>query len=121
MGIDYFFESERYRPDVVIELLIAEAPPPSGTKYFYVPKQMINSKSIEKDTSLPATIFYHYFKCRPETEQEYADMLERSIDSLFYPHCFENRIICIRIKARLEFREKLSGNARDVPDARHGQ
>jgi len=65
--INYFQESERYRPKTVRTLLIAEAPPPSRTKYFYVPRPMQDKVPVEKDTSLPATIFYHYFKKRPKT------------------------------------------------------
>jgi hypothetical protein len=31
---------------------------------------------IEKDTSLPATIFHHFFGCRPGTVKEYAELLD---------------------------------------------
>ena len=75
--INYFQESEKYRPKTVRTLLIAEAPPPTGTKYFYVPRAMPTKVPMEKDTSLPATIFQHYFKKRPETVDEYIDFLNR--------------------------------------------
>ena len=75
--INYFQESEKYRPKTVRTLLIAEAPPPTGTKYFYVPRAMPTKVPVEKDTSLPATIFQHYFKKRPETVDAYIDFLNR--------------------------------------------
>lgn len=77
MPIDYFKESEKYKPDTVTTLLVAEAPPPSGESYFYVPKPMNNNRPIRTDQSLPATIFYHYFQTRPETEEEYVQLLLR--------------------------------------------
>jgi hypothetical protein len=75
--IDYLKESEKYRPINITTLLIGEAPPPSGDKYFYVPQAMSVSKDIEKDTSLPATIFYRYFKTRPTTREKYIELLEK--------------------------------------------
>lgn len=36
---------------------------------------MSNNRSIRDDRSLPATIFYHYFQKRPETKEEYIDLL----------------------------------------------
>jgi hypothetical protein len=79
-NINYFEESEKYRPKNIKTLLIAEASPPSGKRYFYVPKAMSNKTAIEADTSLPATIFYHYFQRRPETVQEYVNLLNRLKD-----------------------------------------
>lgn len=75
--IDYIKESDKYKPKIIKELLIGEAPPPSGKKYFYIPIIMSNKKDIEKDTSLPATIFYHYFNKRPETIDEYINFLNK--------------------------------------------
>src|SRR3974377_1408350 len=75
MVINYFEESENYKPEKVRVLLIGEAPPPSGKTYFYIPREMTNNLPIEKDTSLPATIFHHYFKKRPKTEDEYKALL----------------------------------------------
>jgi hypothetical protein len=75
--INYFQESEKYRPRRVRTLLIAEAPPPSRTKYFFLPRAMSNKVPLEKDTSLPATIFHHYFKKRPRNVDEYIDFLKR--------------------------------------------
>ncbi len=75
--INYFQESGKYRPRRIRTLLIAEAPPPSRTKYFYVPRAMSNKVPVEKDTSLPATIFHHYFKKRPESVSEYIDFLSK--------------------------------------------
>jgi hypothetical protein len=75
--INYFEESEKYKPPLVKTLLIAEAPPPSGNSYFYVPRPMSVNRSIENDTSLPATIFFHYFQMRPETEEGYIYLLNQ--------------------------------------------
>lgn len=75
MNINYFKESEKYKPANVKTLLISEAPPPSGKSYFYVPRPMSNNRPIRYDKSLPATIFYHYFQTRPETEEEYVQLL----------------------------------------------
>ena len=80
MSIDYFKESEKYKPQKVKTLLVGEAPPPSGNSYFYVPKPMSNIKPIRQDRSLPATIFYHYFQTRPETEVEYVRLLQKLKD-----------------------------------------
>lgn len=75
MEINYLRESEKYRPKTINVLLVGEAPPPSGTRYFYVPRPMDLSKLIEQDTSLPATIFNHYFRKRPETVKKYIEFL----------------------------------------------
>jgi len=75
MPIDYFRESEKYRPRKVTTLLVGEAPPPSGKAYFYLPRPMSNKRPVRNDRSLPATIFYHYFQRRPKTEAEYIDLL----------------------------------------------
>jgi len=78
--IDYLTESERYRPAVVRTLLIGEAPPPPSARgeyrYFYVPMKLRNV-SIEADTSLPTTIFHHYFRTRPRSTEEYLSLLAR--------------------------------------------
>ena len=75
MKIDYISESEKYKPNQVSVLLVGEAPPPSKKTYFYLPRALSNSKSIENDRSLPATIFYHYFQKRPSTKEEYENLL----------------------------------------------
>lgn len=74
---DYFEESEKFRPKDVKILLVGEAPPPSGKTYFYVPKPMSNKRPIRDDRSLPATIFYHYFRKRPETVERYIELLNK--------------------------------------------
>jgi hypothetical protein len=79
-NINYFEESEKYRPISIKTLLIAEAPPPSGTRYFYVPKAMSTKIPIENDRSLPATIFYHYFQKRPQSEEGYLELLKNLKD-----------------------------------------
>ncbi|OGQ13238.1 MAG: hypothetical protein A2026_13965 [Deltaproteobacteria bacterium RBG_19FT_COMBO_46_12] len=75
--INYFRRAEKYRPQTVRTLLVAEAPPPAGKRYFYIPRAMSSKLPVEKDTSLPATIFTHYFKRRPETLEEYKDFLNK--------------------------------------------
>ena len=77
MAINYFQESEKYRPETIKTLLVGEAPPSSGKTYFYVPKPMSDKIPIQKDRSLPATIFNHYFQTRPTTKDEYVDLLLR--------------------------------------------
>jgi len=78
VSIDYFRESENYRPKVIRQLLIGEAPPPSKKAYFYVPPERCKSRlPIEKDRSLPATIFHHYFQRTRETKEEYQALLRR--------------------------------------------
>ncbi|NPA68881.1 MAG: hypothetical protein GXO50_09770 [Chlorobi bacterium] len=75
--IDYIKESEKFRPDKIKTLLVAEAPPPSGQKYFYVPEKMNPGRNIENYSSLPATVFYHYFKSIPGTKKEYLQYLDK--------------------------------------------
>ncbi len=75
MPLKYLELSEQYRPPQITTLLIGEAPPPGGTKYFYLPQAMSNNTSIEQDRSLPATIFHHYFLQRPKSQEEYTALL----------------------------------------------
>jgi len=75
---DYENLANNYKPSLIKILLIGEAPPPSGKKYFYkVPENYFPSKSIENDTSLPGTIFNHYFGKRPNNSLEYENFLEQ--------------------------------------------
>jgi len=69
--IDYLKVRAEYQPSTIKTLLIGEAPPPNGKTYFYLPKLMSLGKSVRDDTSLPATIFNHYFHKRPETLEQY--------------------------------------------------
>ncbi len=73
--IDYERERNKYRPEVIKTLLIGEAPPSSGRTFFYVPQKLAIGKKIEDDTSLPSTIFNHYFDKRPESIEEYDKFL----------------------------------------------
>lgn len=75
MAIDYFRESERYRPAKITTLLVGEAPPPAGETYFYVPRRLSNAVPISMDRSLPSTIFNHYFGRRPAELDEYTNFL----------------------------------------------
>ncbi len=72
--INYFKISEKYRPLKIKTLLIGEAPPFSGKKYFYLP-DTIQNRIREENTSLPATIFYHYFDTVPRDVVEYEKFL----------------------------------------------
>jgi len=74
--IDYEKERNKYRPELIQTLLIGEAPPPNGKTFFYVPKPLQLGRSIENDTSLPSTIFNHYFYKRPESISEYELFLQ---------------------------------------------
>ena len=74
--INYHDARDKYRPQVIKTLLIGEAPPPNGETYFYIPKQLNLRRSIEDDTSLPSTIFNHYFGKRPENNAEYQCFLK---------------------------------------------
>lgn len=75
--MDYNKLADKYKPEKIKILLIGEAPPPNGKNYFYkVPeKYPIRKSTIENDTSLPATIFNHYFGRRPIDEKEYEEFL----------------------------------------------
>lgn len=75
MAIDYFVQSEKYRPEIIETLLVGEAPPPSGKTYFYLPTTLHQNVPIDQYRSLPATIFYHYFKRLPVDEEEYHEFL----------------------------------------------
>jgi hypothetical protein len=77
MALDYSGLSENYRPSKIETLLVGEAPPPSGEKYFYYPKEMNPERDVRGYASLPATIFYHHFKSIPSTKEEYKEMLSR--------------------------------------------
>ena len=77
MKIDYCRESEKFRPKQIKTLLVGEAPPPGGDKYFYVPCSIPLRGPVELDRSLPATIFNHFFQSRPADATEYLDMLCR--------------------------------------------
>ena len=79
-AINYFKESEKFRPEEIEILLVGEAPPPSGKTYLYVPKPMLIKRPIKNDRSLPATIFYHYFRERPKTVERYIELLNKLKD-----------------------------------------
>ncbi len=75
--MDYEKIAQTYKPQTIKALLIGEAPPPNGKSYFYnVPEKYPARKtSIENDTSIPATIFNHYFGRRPNDTTEYKQYL----------------------------------------------
>jgi hypothetical protein len=51
-----------YKPESIKVLLIGEAPAQNGSYFYKVPeKYPTRNSSIEDDTSMPATIFNHYF------------------------------------------------------------
>jgi hypothetical protein len=77
MAIDYLAQSETYRPTVIKTLLVGEAPPASGATYFYLPAVLRGRRSIRENSSLPATIFHHYFGNLPDGTEEYAELLLR--------------------------------------------
>ena len=76
--MNYIELAETYRPEKIEVLLIGEAPPPNGKNYFYKVPDIypVKSVEIEDDTSLPATIFNHYFGKRPISPTEYEKFLK---------------------------------------------
>lgn len=71
MPLDYKDIALKYRPlNKITTLLIGEAPPPNGLKYFYLPSFPI------KKISLPSTIFSHYFGKLPQSSEEYHTYLD---------------------------------------------
>ena len=78
MELNYEKLAEPFKPNEIKILLVGEAPPPNGKKYFYqVPEKYTPSKTIKEDTSLPATIFNHFFNRRPISSIEYMDFLNQ--------------------------------------------
>ena len=75
--INYLKDSEKYKPAKVKALLVAEAPPSHGKSHFYMPQALSDKKPIRSDMTLEATVFNHYFKTRPTSEDEYTDLLKR--------------------------------------------
>lgn len=76
--MNYTSLSREFRPDKIRILLIGEAPPPNGKTYFYlIPKNYKPKGRIDKDQSLPATIFNHYFGKRPDDSLEYEAFLHK--------------------------------------------
>jgi hypothetical protein len=73
--IDYLGLSEKYRPAKVTTLLVGEAPPRSGEKYFYLPAKVKVMANLRRNSSLPATIFHGYFGKLPRDVSEYEAML----------------------------------------------
>jgi len=72
---DYIEISDEFKPTKVELLLIAEAPPTNENSYFYIPYNIGQTKTRRKDSSLPATIFYHYFDRLPKDKDEYLEFL----------------------------------------------
>jgi len=79
--LDYLELSEKYKPENIglktKTLLVAEAPPPSGTSYFYLPGKLAKYENIEDARTLPHTIFYHHFTDIPLTIGKYEEYLKR--------------------------------------------
>jgi hypothetical protein len=125
--IDYHVAAERFRPAAIRTLLIGEAPPPSGKAYFYIPRAMITTRPIESDTSLPATIFHHYFATRPVNVTEYEALLGRLCDmGIFLIDICDQPIrvrnCCVGVARIIEeiplLRNKLANQGIHVPDER---
>lgn len=79
---DYQIYANQYKPNVIDTLLIGEAPPNNGKNYFYKvpPNYKPSGQHLIKDTSLPSTIFGHYFKSRPQNSREYDLLLKQLSD-----------------------------------------
>ncbi len=105
MPLNYVEISEKYRPTKINTLLIGEAPPPCGTKYFYLPQKLKNNLAIRQDRSLPATVFWHYFNQRPQDEKEYIVLLNSLKDAgIFLVDIMDEPI---RIRGNKENEERL--------------
>lgn len=76
--MNILIQSNCFKPSKIQILLIGEAPPPNSDKHFYVvPQKYKPSKlTIDRDSSLPSTIFNHYFKRLPTDELEYEVFLK---------------------------------------------
>lgn len=70
--MNYATIAKPYKPKCIKILLIGEAPPHNGTSYFY----KIPAKYPLMDTSMPFTIFNHYFNKCPNDKIQYKDFLE---------------------------------------------
>lgn len=75
--MDHKLISDEYKPTLINTLLIGEAPPPSGSSYFYVPEVMNPNIDIRTYSTLPATIFYHYYKTIPDSKEKYKLLLKK--------------------------------------------
>lgn len=71
MSLNYKQIAEEYKPHKIKTLLIGEAPPPDGESYIYIPHVPV------PETSLPSTVFQHYFGKKPSTIEEYKAYLEK--------------------------------------------
>lgn len=125
MPLDYSKESEKYLPNVVKTLLIAESPPPNGNTYFYVvPKSdSFYSKKkcpIEKDKRLSSTIFYHYFKKRPKNPQDYSELLDRLSEKKIFLMDISDKPLKINDKRFEHWRnpDALKGLINEIPNLR---
>ena len=84
-----------YKPEDEIKiLLVGEAPPPSGRKYFYsVPQNYKPKSNIERDTSLPGTIFNHFFDKLPNNSSEYEKyLIKLKTNGIFLIDMYEHPI-----------------------------
>lgn len=125
MPIDYTAEAGKYRPSRITTLLVGEAPPASGTAYFYVPRELSTALPIENDRGLPATIFLHYFGRRPTSINEYIDLLlALKANGIFLVDICDEPIrvrgssegICRIISKISRLREKFGSKGIIVPD-----
>jgi hypothetical protein len=126
MALDYHALSQRNRPARVTTLLVGEAPPPNGTSYFYLPAKLRVAANIRENRSLPATIFYRYFRRLPSDVNDYESMLtalkERGvflIDLCDDPIRVRNHPLGLRriVDEIPRFREKLARRKLNVDDS----
>jgi hypothetical protein len=75
--VNYSKIANKYRPKKITTLLVGEAPPPNRKSYFYLPIEMNPNRNRRKYVSLPATVFFHYFKRVPKNINEYIVFLKR--------------------------------------------
>lgn len=84
MTIDHKALQAQFRPTLIRTLLIGESPPSHRRTYFYQPAGMRLNMSADQDSSLPATIFCHYFGDRPSTNDVYSRYLHALKDAGIY-------------------------------------
>jgi len=118
--INYREQANKYRPGKITTLLIGEAPPPNGKKYFYMPVDLKNGRIIEKNASLPATIFHHYFGKKPHSKAEYKIFLNKLKNAGIFLVDIIDEPLRIRDRNRIRQRnqENLAYLVRQIPKLR---
>jgi len=70
--INYDELAKEFKPNIIRQLLIGEAPPPTEKSYFYMPTKPGPGFHF----SLPGIVFRHYFGRTPKSRDEYVEFLK---------------------------------------------